>query len=424
LAAGIRDDFLDVARACMETQVVRGLASTMHCFKIDGGASGTREETIRKLTGIGGTLLTDDLVPQDSVGDGDEDPSWEMFFFWPDAAIKIEVGQGITLLYGATTNLERAREIVSLVPPLPAEPDKLPTSGHLFFLMPTPGGFDLVSLGDVSETIIRGNYAPQVVEAFDYIVGEFNTSDPSGRLVLLRGPAGTGKTHFWQALAGSTPNALFVKVQAHQISYLSDPSFLPTLLRLRAQHTGRVRHHLRRGDLATPRGCLLSDLADLSDLPPRDVTGEAEAAPIVIVVEDADYAVVARDGVNIREISTLLSLGDGIEGRVFNLRVILTTNARVEQIDEAIQRDERLCADVLIDRLGAQQANAVLRRLRPEAHLSTDGSPPPGHAGPVIEGFTSPATLAQAYRRARVRKMNGRAVKPALGFQTVPDGCR
>lgn len=124
-----------------------------------------------------------------------------------------------------------------------------------------------------------------------------------------------------------------------------------------------------------------------------------EDRPIIFVLEDADDALVPRDGGNISLISALLNMGDGIIGQALNVRIICTTNARADQIDAAIMRPGRLISHMHVGSLPVDFAKEVLARLCVKAVL-------PERKDKKAVGFGTtgkPAayTLAEIYEAAR-----------------------
>lgn len=196
--------------------------------------------------------------------------------------------------------------------------------GRAFVLTMTARGPQLEVIGVAAEPLERGNYNPDVIEDFDHVVSDIKSSDPSGRLAILDGPPGTGKTYAIRALMHECPDALFVFVPTTLIQDLANPSMIGGLL------------NIRKG------------------------SGET---PLVLVVEDADASLRKREGDNDNHVSALLQLGDGVIGSLLNIRVICTSNLRDEAMDEAILRPRRLSRKITIGYLNQPVAEDVYKRL-------------------------------------------------------------
>jgi hypothetical protein len=204
-----------------------------------------------------------------------------------------------------------------------------PSKGIVFTLASGPSGYHIRRVGVAGSPLERGNYSREVLAAYDHIVEDLNTDSPCGRLVVLAGEPGTGKTYLVRSLLACNPRAAFILVPPHLIASMSGPELLPTLISAKDEMSG----------------------------------------PIALVIEDADQCLVPRDKTgNIRDsnmnaISSLLNLGDGILGSILDVRIIATTNAHEIQFDDAIMRDGRLCKHAHVGLLPAAVAAQALTRL-------------------------------------------------------------
>jgi len=117
-----------------------------------------------------------------------------------------------------------------------------------------------------------------------------------------------------------------------------------------------------------------------------DVTSD-HIVPKVLIIEDADECLTTRGADNISAISALLNLSDGILGHLLNLRIVVTTNRSVKDIDKAVMRPGRLCKRIEIGHLNNEQALKVYKRL-----TGKDDNP---------FGSKSNWTLAETYSAAK-----------------------
>src|SRR6185312_16733704 len=151
---------------------------------------------------------------------------------------------------------------------------------------------------------------------------DLNKSDPCGRIVLLDGPPGTGKTHMVRALLNEVPRATFILIPSNYIAQLGDPQFLSVLMR-----------------------------------------EQRKDCPLILILEDADEALVNRKEGNTSAISALLNFSDGIFGTLLDMRLICTTNVEIDNLDPAVTRDGRLCTRMEIGLLDTEMANSIYERL-------------------------------------------------------------
>lgn len=223
----------------------------------------------------------------------------------------------------------------------------------VFAIVKTCSGFEIKSMGDGSSPLIRDNYHPQVIQDLDFVIQSFQKSPPNGRIAILNGEPGTGKTHLIRGLL-SELDYVFLVVPSDMVSDLAKPELIPLLLDVRSKHS----------------------------------------KPIILIIEDGDVCLVPRGLDNISIISALLNLSDGILGSIIDIKMIISTNAHIKQLDAAILRPGRLCKDIHVDALPYDQANAVYRRLTQDASANLE--------------YAERYTLAEIYSI-----INNRSVEPA-----------
>jgi len=223
------------------------------------------------------------------------------------------------------------------------------SQGHVFAIVSQGGRLALNSIGNAGIPIVRRNYSPEVMEGYDYVVKDLNSSTPSGRIVIMEGEPGTGKTHLVRAMLMDVPDAMFVLVSPEMVTHLGGPELLPLLLSHRHNQTG----------------------------------------PIILILEDADKCLVTRQGDNINSIQSLLNLGDGILGSLLDLRIVATTNAKKLEMEQAILRPGRLSRRLEVGSLDLNTARGVFSALCPEAEI------------PSALNSSKRVTLAEVYAMAR-----------------------
>lgn len=209
----------------------------------------------------------------------------------------------------------------------------LPTvqHGHVFAIVYQGNRLMLSSIGAAGIPLNKHNYTDEVSSSYDFIVQDLNSAHPSGRIAILEGEPGTGKTHLIRALLLDVPQAMFVLVSPDMVTSLSGPELLPLLL---AQKQSYALH-----------------------------------GPIILILEDADKCLVTRASDNVASIQALLNLGDGILGSLLDLRIVATTNAKKLDIEGAILRPGRLSKRVEVGPLDYGTAINVFKHLLPNAEV-------------------------------------------------------
>ena len=143
---------------------------------------------------------------------------------------------------------------------------------------------------------------------------EFCNIDSSG-LMLLSGPAGTGKTSLIKKLIYEC-EAPFILLSADTLMNIDSTDFMSFLI--------------RRGSSS------------------------------VLVLEDCDVILKSRDsGGSTNAVSTLLNLSDGILGDALNLKFICTYNTDDFNIDPALVRKGRLKLRYKVDKLSADKVHKI-----------------------------------------------------------------
>jgi hypothetical protein len=238
-----------------------------------------------------------------------------------------------------------------------------PKKGYVFAITKSSGGSLVITrIGYAGTPLERGNYTEDVCKDYDYIVEDLKSKDPSGRIIILDGEAGTGKTFLTKGILMDVPKAMFVIVPPTMVSSIGGPELLPLLLRTKEDYSKK--------------------------------------GPVVLILEDADQCLAPRAADNMSSISSILNLGDGIFGSLFDIRIIATTNAKAKDIDKAITRDMRLSKRISVQAVPYKNANAIYQRILKD---NTKELPIPvvdrSMMRPTNEKTTF--TLAEIYKAAR-----------------------
>jgi len=165
------------------------------------------------------------------------------------------------------------------------------------------------------------NYVPSVRPLIDFMHEELTVPTPSGRITILNGPPGTGKTHIIKSLVHNTKSPVLL-VAPELASHLASPDCFSAL---------------------------------------KEVV--TDGTPTIVVVEDADTLLAPRADTDKNVISAILNLSDGIIGTAMDLRFVMTTNSPIDSFDRAVMRPGRLSQLITIDVLDNDTAAAIAKRL-------------------------------------------------------------
>lgn len=197
----------------------------------------------------------------------------------------------------------------------------------VYTIVTSGNSYCLETVGIGGLPLIEDNYSEEVVEQYHIIADDLGSEEPLGRLSIIDGPPGTGKTYLVRGLINEIPECKFVIVPPHLVSHLGNPEFASFFLQERSNEDTKKKR------------------------------------PLVLILEDADECLAQRDGMNQSSISAVLNLTDGIIGSLIDFRIIATTNVKKIDIDDALTRAGRLSAAMTIGELKLDHAREIYMRL-------------------------------------------------------------
>lgn len=186
---------------------------------------------------------------------------------------------------------------------------------------------EIKKVGQHNSIFYPENYNNDIAENYPKLIEKLSSSAPDGRLLILEGPPGTGKSHFIRSLTSSTANekTVFILLDYQSASSISGAELLNVLLSFKQSMQ--------------------------------------EKKSITFLIEDADHFLHTRSESNMSVISSLLNLTDGMLGEALDVRVIASTNIPLENLETALTRPGRLMDHLRFGPLETLKASKIFQRL-------------------------------------------------------------
>lgn len=194
---------------------------------------------------------------------------------------------------------------------------------QVYLLVSCADGITLSPSKYINEPLIYTNYEKEVSEALKKALKWSQEKQPRGRILIMSGPPGTGKSYAIRGLISESTGVDWALIPSYLVPELSSPSVIASLINERSD----------------------------------------QDRPLNLIVEDADNLLKRREENNADIISQVLNLGDGILGELVNIKLIMTTNCPRVQIDKAVTRQGRLNAFIDFKLLPKEQAQIIYKNL-------------------------------------------------------------
>jgi len=230
---------------------------------------------------------------------------------------------------------------------------------YIYNITNTSSGLALSNIGAAKSNykLSKQNYSKAVLEQWYKVVKNIKSKKPTGRLTILHGDPGSGKSFLLKSLINDIKDVSFVLIQPAVFSKYDINDIF----------------------------CLLKSCGH----------------KIVLLVEDADSILADRKHNNENLVSNILNLTDGFMSDNLDLHIIATTNIKKLEIDAAYKRSGRLSAIIEVSHLSVEEANIAYSKIKNK------------NKPDMI--FEKPVTLADVFAAANGCEVEDK-IKKSIGF--------
>lgn len=259
---------------------------------------------------------------------------WSAITIYKDTVVNIGHSEKETNITVAAASYSKAMEVMDELSAMcvPPKEDTSESVRSSFWYMTSQGPQKKVKFLDVFPwSDVRQNYNANVVASVDELVKVAKAPEKgSGRMIILHGPPGTGKTNLIRTLTSEWHKWANPSVVLDPEVMLSSPSYML--------------------EVSSDTVYIEGDKDDRIKTP-------------LVVLEDAGELVTEnakqRHG-NGQMISRLLNMADGLATQWTNALYLVTTNETLGQLDSALTREGRCLAEIEVGLLSETESNAWL----------------------------------------------------------------